>query len=725
MKTFLRFVIKRCWIFLLPVALQAQPTMPFIVIDQFGYLPHSKKTAVIRNPQTGFDNVQSFPAPGTIYQVVDALTDQPVFEGSPVQFNSGATDAASGDQIWWFDFSPVSTPGRYYILDVENDQKSYPFSINDKVYDEVLKHAVRMFFYQRAGHEKLAQYAGEGWADKASHTALARERNPEVSFDKDNGKAGTERNLLGGWYDAGDQHRYTHHIVGYIETLLLMYLEKPEAWADDYNIPESGNGIPDLLDEVKWGLDYLLRLQESDGSVISHVEVAHSKPPSLATKASLYRLPSTHCTLGAVTPYSLGAYVFGQFPEFADYAETLKEAALKAWDWAHANQDVRSIPDWHDQWNSKGMNQRRMRAAVYLYQLTGDTQYRDIFESGYRSGSNRFDLFSNNGNSGGMNQYQFGQHFMLFYVLKIDGISTTVKNNIRAAFKYSFDRNNGEYAYRIGRDGYRSWIKDYNWGSNQYKAAIGGTFYLYGEHSINPANDKINMDAAEDYLHYIHGVNPFGWVYLSNMDNYGTTRSLNEIFHSWFMEDSQNRWNNAKTSKYGPAPGFLAGGPNQFNNPAPECCLTKCSSFPERCEPVKYLRTFTNPPAKCYADSNIGWPIETWVISEPSCGYQVEYIRLLSKFANRNQGNAIKKVSVSQEPAPVIFPNPSKETVNIQFMQEPLKGWEIFDAQMRLLAKQQVSGHSVQVDVSALSKGIYFLRITTDSKSYVQQVIVQ
>ena len=83
----------------------------------------------------------------------------------------------------------------------------------------------------------------------------------------------------------------------------------------------------------------------------------------------------------------------------------------------------------------------------------------------------------------------------------------------------------------------------------------------------------------------------------------------------------------------------------------------------------------------------------------------------------------IKKVNISNT-EPVIFPNPSKGIVTIRFMQEPLNRWELLDAQMRLLDKQQISGHSAQVDVSALPKGTYFFRVTTDSKSYVQQVIV-
>jgi len=93
--------------------------------------------------------------------------------------------------------------------------------------------------------------------------------------------------------------------------------------------------------------------------------------------------------------------------------------------------------------------------------------------------------------------------------------------------------------------------------------------------------------------------------------------------------------------------------------------------------------------------------------------------------AKYSKPTAIKENNISPESAPDIYPNPAKDIVNIQFMQESLKRWELFDAQMRLLAKQQVSGHSVQVDVSALSGGIYFLRITTESKSYVRQVIIQ
>ena len=74
------------------------------------------------------------------------------------------------------------------------------------------------------------------------------------------------KDLRGGWYDAGDFNKYTSWAARYIIVLLQAYEEHPQAFSDDYGIPESGNGIPDILDEVKWGLDWLVRMQNPDGS---------------------------------------------------------------------------------------------------------------------------------------------------------------------------------------------------------------------------------------------------------------------------------------------------------------------------------------------------------------------------------------------------------------------------------------------------------------------------
>ena len=219
----------------------AQPVNRFIIIDQFGYLPESKKIAVLKDPVTGFDAALSF-TPGPVYVVVDANSGNHVFRGTPVRWNSGNTDVSSGDKVWHFDFSGVTQTGKYYVLDSVKNERSYEFEISHLVYNEVLKQAVRMFFYQRAGFAKEAQYAGSGWADGASHIGPLQDKNCRIYNDRTN--AATERDLSGGWYDAGDYNKYTNWTSNYVVEMMKAYIENPNAWGDDYNIPESGNGDP-------------------------------------------------------------------------------------------------------------------------------------------------------------------------------------------------------------------------------------------------------------------------------------------------------------------------------------------------------------------------------------------------------------------------------------------------------------------------------------------------
>src|SRR5690606_26759080 len=98
----------------------------FILVDQFGYLPASIKTAVIRNPQLGYDSTLTY-TPGNNYAIIDSKSNEQVFTGNPVLWKNRTTDSSSGDKAWWFDFSAVSEPGSYYVLDVDSNFRSYEF----------------------------------------------------------------------------------------------------------------------------------------------------------------------------------------------------------------------------------------------------------------------------------------------------------------------------------------------------------------------------------------------------------------------------------------------------------------------------------------------------------------------------------------------------------------------------------------------------------------------
>ena len=183
----------------------ASAQTPPILVDQFGYLPALDKVAIIKDPQLGFDSGRSF-SPGRRYAVINMATGQAVFSGQPRSWKNGQTDKISGDRVWYFDFSNVRTPGRYVVRDVERRVDSFKFEISPRVYTPVLKTAFKTLYLQRAGFEKTRQFAGP-WADGASH--LRRGQDTQARLFNRPQDASTQRDLRGGWYDAGDYNKYT------------------------------------------------------------------------------------------------------------------------------------------------------------------------------------------------------------------------------------------------------------------------------------------------------------------------------------------------------------------------------------------------------------------------------------------------------------------------------------------------------------------------------------
>lgn len=612
----------------------------FIVIDQFGYLPNASKTAVIRNPQNGFDAAESF-APGTTLEVVNSNNNEVVLSGAPTMWNSGQTHARSGDRVWWFDFSAVQTPGEYFIRDMASGTRSYPFSINSTVYNDALKQAARAFFYQRAGFAKQLPFAEEAWVDGASHIGPLQDANARRYNDANN--AATERDLSGGWYDAGDYNKYTNWTAAYVVGLLHAYFENPAAWGDDFNIPESGNGIADILDEVKWGVDSLIRMQNDNGSVLSIVGLSHASPPSAATGQSLYGPENTSATLSTAAAFALASKVFASLgnDHLNNYAIDLRSRAEQAWAWADANPAVTFRNNDAAQ-GSQGLgagqqevddNERIMKkltAAVYLFDVTGNAQYQTYFENNYTQAE--------------LLRHTFASAFRaelirtLLYYANLNGVTPSVANTINNTFISAINGNNGWAATNNSTDPYRAYLADYTWGSSSIKAAKGSLFYEQVIYSLGNQDTQLVANTALDYLHYLHGVNPLSKVYLSNMENYGAENSVTEFYHTWFGNGSE-KWDSTVTSAYGPAPGFVVGGPNPSYN-WDACCPNSCGGNNNAaCGVAPPSPPFDQPALKSYTDFNTSWPLNSWEVTENSNAYQTNYLRLLSKFVNNNQPN--------------------------------------------------------------------------------------
>ena len=376
------FVFSLCLTACTSQSAQPDPT-PNIVVDQFGYLPELQKRAIIRSPEIGYDAGQSF-VPGARYAVIDVATGQAVYEGAPTVWNEGRIHEQSGDKVWWFDFSDVTAKGSYKVVDIERGAESFAFEIADDVYTPVLKAAFKTLYYQRAGFEKRAPYALPGYADGASHLGPGQDTEARLYSARDD--ASTARDLHGGWYDAGDYNKYTSWTVNYIRGLLHAYLENPSVWTDDFSIPESGNGVPDILDEVKWGLDWLERMQNEDGSMLSVMSLADGSPPSSADGPSFYGPANTSASYGAAGAFAMAADVFAKQPKYRKDAARYKSRAMRAWNWAEANPNVifknndaeqgsEGLAAGQQEVEGERLKKKILMSAVYMFELTGQRKY--------------------------------------------------------------------------------------------------------------------------------------------------------------------------------------------------------------------------------------------------------------------------------------------------------------------------------------------------------------
>lgn len=698
----------------------SQSIVKNIVIDQFGYRPHDAKVAIIRNPKVGYDASETY-TPGTTFQVINLESKQVLFEGSIDYKTSGESDSYYGDEVWWFDFSSVQEPGTYYIFDGTNNTRSYSFKIAEDVYNSVLKDAARMFFYQRAGHEKKSKYAGSAWADGASHVGYKQDKECRLFSDL---KSTKSKDVHGGWYDAGDYNKYTTWGCNYVENLLSAYLENPEIWTDDFNIPESGNGIPDILDEVKWEMDWILRMQNEDGSVLCVVNLPSGTPPSSVTAQTAYGPATTNASYAAAKAFAIGYLTYKDINK--SYAETLYSAAITAWNWAEANPAVEfynaqnSVAAGEQEGGEEDRLVQRLSASLYLYEMTGEKNYLTVFESNYTK--LRFFKWYNY-----FNQYQQIDQLMLLHYITMDNVSETIQNKIRTNLKAAILKS-GDFEAMRESDSYRSYTRHYNWGSNSHKCFYGIMYYLFAEKDLCSDTDEYKS-IAEDYIHYIHGVNPFAMVYLTNMNEHGASNSVNQMYHSWFCNGS-SEWDDVRTSLYGPAPGYLIGGPYGFESNGIQtytwdgCCPNNCgSNYNNSLCNSSLLFPENEPFAKRYNDFNDSWPMNSWEITEPSCGYQVNYIRLLSKFVAKSNTNPSSTENITKQDIQ-IYPNPAKDYVTITTENTDEKNIKLIDMQSHVVKSIITEQSSIQIDLRNVPIGIYLLQIFNGGNLEVREIVV-
>ncbi len=624
-----------------------------VAVDQFGYLPFSSKKATIKTELQSTPLVGAPHASANWLQLINVETNQVVQEGFGNylmgHYERPEVIARSyAGYAWEFDFSSITTPGAYTLFNQTANLRSPTFAINQEVYKPVLKTALRTLYYQRAGFAKELPYAALGWTDTASHLGECQDASARLVSDKEN--ENSEKDLSGGWYNGSEYHRYTNAHAKNVIMLLFAYSESPNAWTDDFDLPESGNGIPDIIDEIKWGLDWLIKMQNDDGSVLSLLSASHNNanggiasPPSRAVGCSYYGAANMTATLDSAAAFAFAAKIFAEadYPSLHDYAANLLVRAENAWNWAEA---LDFAPDGalsYSLFNPLLFSQFPVNPPTYTYLQISDIQHRELFAANYLYWATGNAKYGDKRLATPSTWEGYGLYTATALYddyLRIHRGEATSNNDLVLLNSYEQSlRSEFENSTRIGSSLEESWFYGaylYAWseikGSNYLMADKGSLYMNVYQYNVggNIGSPTEYRDRAAGYLHYLHGTNPLGIVYLTNMSGQGAHRSANEIYHPWFTDGSE--WDSATNSTFGPAPGFLVSGPNSDYLGD----LIICTALDCKLDPEVEIFSGTRFLAR-YRDSNSPGPLDAREFNSHQLRYQVAYLRLLSKFVGQ------------------------------------------------------------------------------------------
>lgn len=662
-----------------------------IHVDQFGYTLDADKVAVISNPQTGFNSDLSY-TPGNTLELRNLLNDQVVFSGSADAWDNGNTHTQSGDQGWWFDFSTVNTEGTYYVYDPTNDASSPPFQINDNPYIDVAKAATKMFYYNRCNEDKDGNHVETGFEDGMNFMNDLQDANCRYVYDQSN--ESLEKDLSGGWWDAGDNNKYVTFAHSVIHDMVGMYENSPEVFTDDFNIPESGDGIPDLLNELKWELDWLMKMSNANGTAhikMGNIDYSHNvlTPPSLNNDPRYYGPECTAASIAIASMFARSAIVYQDIVGLEDFAEDLEDRAIACWDHFEAafnndnldySCDDGTIKSGDADWNYENQRDAAVVAALYLFELSADDAYEDFFLTHYADTEPV---------GGYWGPYKMTLNEALLRYTTLPGISTSDADVIFDSAADALNNNWEGFYLPNDSDLYRAFTPDYmfNWGSSLTQSNLGNLCLLLKQYDVvSSLNDDLEAKAAAQ-LHYMHGVNPLGMVMLSNMYNYGGDRCVDEVYHFWFNDGSE--WDNVINDDFGPAPGFVTGGPNHAYSG---------SLTPPANQPVQ----------KSYAQFN-SVPESSWEITEPAIYYQAGFLKLVSYFSNDTEISSNTNIQVANN-CIEIFPNPTDDyfIVNGLFDDYQIK---VLDANGATYLTLNPIGSETIIDVSTLPSGMFFISV--------------
>lgn len=257
-------------------------------VNQVGYLPHDEKFAYFGGYLQEWGSLELPEASNMSFLIVDAVTGKNQFQGQ-VTFRSQdcmmpkIAAPYSGEQVYELDFSKFTTPGRYFIK-VNRVGRSWEFTIDDTIYGEAAFTAFRGFYHQRCGCPIGGEWSR--WPRVCCHTEAVypseaipfiTPENPPDGYENFDVIAATIdlahpiKGVIGGWHDAADWDRNIQHYTCLFDLLFAYEMQPKKFSRGQFQIPNR-YGLPDILEEVVYGLQVWKASQAHDGAVSGLVE---------------------------------------------------------------------------------------------------------------------------------------------------------------------------------------------------------------------------------------------------------------------------------------------------------------------------------------------------------------------------------------------------------------------------------------------------------------------
>jgi endoglucanase len=462
-----------------PHAAETRAAEAVIRLNSVGFLPHHDKRA-------------SIAAACNEFSVIREADAKAVFHGK----TSGPVhNADTNEDLYIADFSALRQTGAYH-LDVKDVGRSVSFRISNEIYNFPFITAVRAMYLWRCGVAVRGTHQGINYAHAACHL--------EDAWLDLVGGSHTRRDANGGWHDAGDYNKYVVNAGVTVGTMLLAWEQfGAQIRRLSLDLPDHSATRPDYLSEIKWEMDWLLRMQAEDGSVYHKVSTklfGPAIPPERETTERYFAPSSSAAIADFVAMTAMAARVYAPFDKA--YARRCLDAARRGYDFlrAHAENHPANLAEFKTGAYQTKDDDDRLWAAAEMWQTTGEAAFLADVEA--RAAGKRFDANWGWGNVNnlGLLAYLFSER---------GGRKPALVAEIKSALLATAD----EIVRTRDAHGYARPLTLYYWGCNGGIANT--TVLLQSAYRVRP--EPVYLETALDAIGHLFGRNYYGRSFVTGL----------------------------------------------------------------------------------------------------------------------------------------------------------------------------------------------------------------